>query len=161
MDAYFYGVHPDELEQVRSTSVDGLGHEVLSFVDDEGGWPLRCCLTDSAVGERLMIMSASPFPWTSPYREVGPVVVHAEECAGHDGRFPAEFEQRRQVVRGFGDDAGRRHVQVYDLHRIVEPGEGLQRAVLEVLADERVEFVQVHNVVSQCWSFGARRVVPT
>lgn len=153
----FAGLDDQTLDRLWNEGVDDAGHPVSPFTDDGGTWPLRCCLQDSEVGERLAIVSASPFPWDGPYRETGPVVVHAEPCGRSDGSFPEEFEQRRQVVRAFGNADGRVRTQVYDRHRVVEPGQGLCRIIAEALDDPRVEFVHVHNVVSQCYSFAAVR----
>lgn len=154
------GLDPEALTRLRATGVDHAGNEMQTFHDD-GAWPLRCCLRDSTVGELLAIVAFSPFPWDSPYRETGPVVIHAEACAGWDGSLPPAFEDRRQVLRAFGADGRRDRTQVYDRHRLVEPGEGLLRSIREVLADPRVEFVQARNVLSQCYSFTAARVGAT
>lgn len=151
------GLDPEALSRLRATGVDHAGSPVQPFRDDGGGWPLPCCLQDSAVGDLLAIVAFSPFPWDGPYRETGPVVIHAEPCAGWDGTLPGPFEDRRQVLRAFGADGGRDRTQVYDQHRLVEPGTGLLRAIGEVLADPRVEFVQARNVLSQCYSFTASR----
>lgn len=148
---------PRELTRVLAGGIDHAGHPVEPFTDHEGGWPLRCCLTDSQPGDQLAIIAFSPFAWTSPYRETGPVVVHASGCPGHDGRFPAQFEGRDQIVRAFGDDDGRVNTQVYDQHRLVSAGDGLARAIDEILADPRVREVHVHNVIAQCFSFSATR----
>lgn len=87
-------------------------------------------------------------------------MVHARGCAGASGRFPGSFEARRQVVRAFGEDGGRIRTQVYELHRLVEPGDGLQTIIERILDDPRVEFVLSHNVLPQCFSFAARRSGP-
>jgi hypothetical protein len=105
----------------------------------------------------LAIIAFSPFPWNSPYRETGPVVVHGDSCPGTTSAYPSQFDQRDQVVRVFGDDGGRHHTQVYELNRLVRAGDGLKAAVQEILCDDRVEFVHVHNVLSQCYSFTATR----
>lgn len=151
------GLDPEALAALLRAGVDHAGAPVESFEDSEGGWPLRCCLTDSRVGDRLAIVGFSPFPWQSAYRETGPVVVHVSGCPGPpDGSLPRQFEGRRQLLRAYGADGGREHTQVYDLHRIVEPG-GLDDALVELLADERVELVQARNVLPGCYSFTARR----
>jgi hypothetical protein len=146
------GLDPQRLADLLDAGVDHAGVPVEPFEDTEGGWPLRCCLTDSQVGDRLAIVAFSPFPWVSAYAETGPVVVHVEGCPGaHRGGVPPQFEARRQVLRAYGQ---RR--QVYELNRIVEPGD-LAAAITEVLADERVELVQARNVLPGCYSFTATR----
>ena len=99
------GISPDELAGIRERGIDQGGNPVEPFVDADGGWPLRCCLTDSTPGERIAIVAWSPFPWKSPYRELGPIVIHADDCpTPHDGSFPAQFEDHRQVLPSYGFD---------------------------------------------------------
>jgi hypothetical protein len=157
MDITYTGIDADALESILERGTDDVGHPVEPFTDDDGGWPLRCCLRDSTPGDRLAVIAFSPFPWVSPYRETGPVVVHTEGCPGYAAEYPSQFDQRDQVVRAFGDHSGGHHTQVYELNRSVGAGEGLQIAIRETLSDDRVEFVHVHNVLSQCYSFTARR----
>lgn len=84
-------------------------------------------------------------------------MVHVGDCPGHTGGFPEQFEQRDQVLRAFGDDAGRHNTQVYDLNRLARACEGLADAIHEILADPRVREVHSHNVISQCFNFSAAR----
>lgn len=153
----YHALDRQELARVLESCLDHAGNAVRPFIDDEGGWPLRCCLTDSAPGDQLAIIAYSPFGWSSPYRETGPVVVHTSGCPGHDGGFPEQFESRDQIVRAFGDADGRVNTQVYDRHRFVRAGDGLARAIDEILTDPRVREVHVHNVMAQCFSFAATR----
>src|SRR4051812_27086723 len=109
------GLDPAELDALLHAGVDHAGVPVEPFEDAEGGWPLRCCLTDSEPGDRLAIVAFSPFPWSSAYRETGPVVVHVAGCPGPpDGSLPPQFHGRRQVLRAYGADGGSEHTQVYD-----------------------------------------------
>jgi hypothetical protein len=147
------GLDPEVLAELLEAGVDHAGAPVEPFEDAHGGWPLRCCLTDSEVGDRIAIVAFSPFPWVSAYRETGPVVVHADGCAGpRDAAVPPQFATRRQLLRVYG----RNHTQVYDLNRIVEPGH-LDEEIAGLLADDRVELVQARNVLPGCYSFTARR----
>jgi hypothetical protein len=161
MDLTYTGIGAQQRAAILERGRDDAGHPVEPFTDDEGGWLLRCCLRDSIPGDRLVIIAFSPFPWVSAYRETGPIVIHAENCPGAAAGYPAQFDQRDQVVRAFGDDAGRHHTQVYDLNRLVRAGEGLHAVLAETLGDDRVEFVHVHNVLSQCYNFAATRSVTT
>ncbi|WP_255574515.1 DUF1203 domain-containing protein [Austwickia sp. TVS 96-490-7B] len=101
-------------------------------------------------------MAFSNFPWTSSYRTTGPVVVHAEPCVGASGDYPHQFERKAQIVRAYGDDAGRAHTLVYDLNIHVPAGKGLHDEITRILNDSRVEFVQASNVLAGCYSFTAR-----
>ena len=148
------GADLDQLAVMWTTGVDHGGNPVESFVDDEGGWPLRCCLRDSRAGESIAIVAWSPFPWRGAFAEIGPIVVHADQCDGPgDEAVPSQFLSRRQVVRPYGVD---RRI-AYD-HVVAVEGDGsLPDVLADVLARDGVEFVQVRNVAAGCWSFNARR----
>jgi Protein of unknown function (DUF1203) len=148
------GAEPVALAELRATGVDHAGNPVVPFVDREGGWPLRCCLTDSARGDELAIVAWSPFPWRGAYAEIGPIVVHAGDCGGTLGnQVPAQFLARAQVVRPYGTD----HRIAYDKALLVEADGSLPAKLGDVLADGEIEFVHVRNVLSGCYSFTARR----
>lgn len=156
MDITCIGLDPLALSDLLTRGTDHAGVRVTPVVDDAGAWPLRCCLTTSHVGDVIAIIGFSPFPWDSAYRETGPVVVHAHGCAGSDGTFPAAFEGRDQVVRA---SVGQRPVHCPRCTTSTgwsRQGR-LESLIRHMLSDERVEFVQVNNVVSQCHSFSAVR----
>lgn len=146
------GIDPDELAGLRRSGIDHGGNPVHPFTDDGGDWPLRCCLTDSAVGDKLAIVNWSPFPWNGAYRTAGPIVIHADECPTEPaGGLPPVFEERRQILRAYNQQ----RTLVYRLGRLVEPGDGLAAAIDAILSDTEVAFVQSYNVVAGCYSFTA------
>ncbi len=148
------GADAAQLSTLWSAGVDHNGAAVDPFVDGEGGWPLRCCLTDSRPGDDLAIVGWSPFPWEGPFAERGPIVVHASPCPGPAGSgVPPQFLERAQVVRPYGTD---RRI-AYDHVRLVEAGGGLPGAIAAALSEPAIDFVHVRNVLAGCWSFGARR----
>lgn len=160
------GADPEQLNLLRCNGMDHHGLSVMPFVDQDGDWALRCCLTDSRPGDRLAIVGWSPFPWNGAYRVTGPAVIHADRCprasegrspqgTSPDGTLPVAFEERRQILRAYDTD----HLQIYDLARLVEPGEGLADALTQCFADPRTDLVQSFNVLAGCWSFTARRRV--
>lgn len=141
---------PARLTALRENAVDHGGNPVEPFVDDAGGWPMRCCLRDSQVGERLAIVAWQPFTWQGVYAETGPVVVHADGCEGYDARVvPPQFEDRRQIVRPYTAD----HRIAYDLVRLVEVEDSLTDALAEVFEHDEVASVLVRNVFAGCMSF--------
>ena len=146
------GLELEALTTLWTTRVDHLGNAVEPFVDEEGGWPLRCCLIDSRPGDEIAIVAWSPFPWDGPFAEVGPIVVHADPCRGNQwAGVPPQFEQRRQLLRPYT----RQRRIAYDAVRIVEPDESLESALAELLAREEVELVHARNVLAGCYSFTA------
>ena len=72
------------LAQVRSSRLDASGNPVERAVA-RGGEPLRCCLRDAEPGEALLLFGYSPPAARGPYREVGAVFAHADQCTGFAG----------------------------------------------------------------------------
>ena len=145
-----------ELDGIRSTGRDPSGHRAEPFVDVEGGSQLRCCLRRSTPGEHLLLVGHAPLAVDRPWREVGPVFVHATVCGGYDAphRVPAWFDEQPRVVRAYDRTGAMR----YAANRVVEAGEGVARALEEVFADSEVAEAHVRNHVAQC--FIARAVRP-
>jgi len=149
--------NPSQLAALRSTGTDHGGNPVEIFVDRDGGWPLRCCLTDSQIGDRIAIVAWSPFPWSGPYAEVGPIVIHAADCGGRQTKsVPAQFLNRRQLLRPYGHDER----IAYDDIVIVEGDGSLPDALATLLSHDHIDFVLARNVQSGCWSFTAQRAKP-
>ena len=138
-----------ELAEVRSTGRDRAGHRVEPFVDDEGGSQLRCCLRLSRAGERLLLVGHAPLAADRPWREVGPVFIHASPCTGHDtpGSVPSWFDDAPRVLRAY--DAG--GAMIHAANRVVEARAGVAAALDAVFEDPRVSQVHVRNLVAQCF----------
>jgi hypothetical protein len=115
----------------------------------EGGEPLRCCLRDARLGERLVLFRYAPPQTAGPYREVGPVFAHAADCAGYDATdgYPADWRHRPQVLRAY-DERGRIHpaTRVHD-------GTDPERQIAEVLAAPGVVAVHSRNIAYGCFMF--------
>ncbi|WP_185746044.1 DUF1203 domain-containing protein [Oryzihumus leptocrescens] len=139
------------LERIRATGRDAFGNAATPQVR-EAGLPLRCCLRLSRDGERVRLVAHRPSELGGPYAEVGPVFVHAEACEGYrtPHTFPAEFRDRRAVLRAYGADG-----MMLD-GVLAEPGQS-EHLVGRLLADPRVDQVHVRNVVAGCWNFTVRR----
>jgi hypothetical protein len=107
------------LSRIRSTGRDEAGNELRARVDDEGGSPLRCCLRDTAPGERVLLIAYTPPGVTGPYAERGPIFVHAAPCPGYPDvdHYPAALGHRRQIVRGY-DRAGTMDIQVAHVRNV-------------------------------------------
>jgi hypothetical protein len=158
MNAIFTGTDPAELRQVLANGIDHGGNPIEPFTDGDGGWPLRCCLTDSQPGDRIAIIAWSPMPWNGAYAETGPIVVHADGCDTADPmsrlrRLPADFDARAMVLRPYGPD---RRI-AYHRVRHVAAGGSVTDHVEEVLAFDDVDFVHGRNVTGGCYSFTAMR----
>ena len=73
------------------------------IADEPHSFPCRHCLSDAIPGEGLVLASHSPFDQPGPYREVGPVFVHAEPCAryGDERVAPEQLRRRLLALRGY------------------------------------------------------------
>ena len=124
-----------------------------TFVDDEGGAPLRCCLRDSRPGERISLVAVTPDGPQGAYRETGPVFLHADGCSGPSdpGSYPEEFRRRTQVFRAYGHDGAIVGGEV------ARPGSGQEEVAARLLADADVAFLQTRNVVFGCYMLTIKR----
>jgi len=91
--------------RLLAAGVDDAGTPLEAHEDPDGGAPLRCCLRDSRPGERLVLAAVTPPGPRDAYREVGPVFLHAQPCAGPLDEVPPFWSTRRQVLRTY-DAAG-------------------------------------------------------
>ena len=140
---------------------DDAGNQPELVIDREGGSPLRCCLTTSEPGERIMLVSYAPLRrWAqaagaSPgaYEEVGPVFLHAEACGG-----PATTEGYPPAYRGWP-----RVLRAYDGNGrivggdVVAEGDEPEPVIEKLLADESVEFLHARALVHGCFTFWVAR----
>lgn len=153
----FSGIDPSELREVLATGHDCNGVAIEPFVDTDGGWPLRCCLTDSMPGDELAIIAWSPYAWNGPCRETGPIVVHTGTCEGtwQQPSLPAELDVRTMTLRPYAAD----HSILYDLVSVVPDGGSLTALTAELLQHEQVAEVYGRNIRGGCFAFVARRDV--
>ena len=142
----------DELDEIRSSGVDALGNPISISVDEEGGAPLRCCLTEAQPGERIALIAHRPFRSAGPFAEVGPVYVHAERCPGYQEphAYPAGFRHRTQVFRSYGYDG-----TIVDAEIVA--GDDAEDAIERLLARPEVAFLHGRNVLYGCYMFAIER----
>ena len=141
------------LDRIRALGVDDFGNSVeVTINQDAEGTPLRCCLRDATVGERVALIAWRPFDRPGPYAEVGPVFIHADRCEGYsDGNdFPKGFRGRRQIFRAYGPDGRCVH------NRIIETDDA-ESSIAELLARPGIEVVHSRNVLAGCYMFAIRR----
>lgn len=140
----------DELERIRARGSDDYGNALVITVNLEaGGPPLRCCLREAALGERVTLIAYRPSTVGSPYDEVGPVFVHADPCPGWSGNgYPDDYRHRSQLLRAY-DHTGRQVDNV-----IVEPG-AAEEGIRALLGRPDVAYLHSRNLLAGCWMFAA------
>jgi len=149
----FEPIPPAELQQIRAAGLDEAGSRLTVRVDTAGGSPLRCCLRESAPGERVLLIAYTPPGTRGAYAERGPVFIHAEPCSGYltPDRYPPALSHRQQVVRAYDRD-GRIADGV-----LVNDGKRAMAMIGELLGRNDVTLVHLRNVGYGCYNFTVRR----
>lgn len=142
-------IDPSELASLRAHGVDAHGNAVPVFESAEGGEQLRCCLTLSRSGERVATIAHAPLRVPGPYREVGPVFMHADECVGHPAvpEVPDWFADAPRVLRAYTPAGTMHHLA----HRVVGTGQSTADALADMFDDPAVAEVHVSNLIAQCF----------
>jgi hypothetical protein len=148
-----------DLARIRATGFDDFGHPLrMSVVDEEPGTPLRCCLREAHAGERVALISWRPLREApdSVYAEVGPVFVHAEDCAGYDEErsYPAGFRHRKQVLRSYSSTGDM-------LHAVLTEGAAAEDAIAGLFTNPEAVVVHSRNVTAGCYMFAVYRADET
>ncbi|WP_265447544.1 DUF1203 domain-containing protein [Flexivirga meconopsidis] len=144
--------------------IEALARDVLTELRDrapseahvpvtaDGGEPLRCCLRNAEPREQLLLTSYSPPLPDSPYREHGPIFLHADatDCTPLPAGFPPMSSARRQALRAYDERGWIRETE------LAEPGESAALTT-KLLAEPGVSFVEVRSPGHGCYMFRVRR----
>jgi Protein of unknown function (DUF1203) len=148
----FEAIPPATLNQIREAGVDEAGNRLTVQVAT-GGSPLRCCLRETAPGERVLLIAYTPPGTRGAYAERGPVFIHAEPCGGYltPDQYPPALSHRQQTVRAYNRDG-----QIAD-GVLVANGEHAMTVIRDLLARPGVPMVHLRNVGYGCYNFAVRR----
>jgi hypothetical protein len=138
---------------VRETKrAPGYGHP--AHVETATGYgPCRHCLRTFAVGEEQRIMfTYDPFYGMERIPLPGPVFIHAEACERYpaDGGYPADMLQHGAVLNAY------RKGQELVARTLVE-NSAHEGAVLELLARDDVDYIEVRDLEAGCFDFRIER----
>ena len=132
-------------------------HDARTIVVNEAdAYPCRRCLRDAEPGETVLLLSYDPFVdgADTPYRQPGPIFVHAEPCAYQpNADVPDQLARRLLSVRSFGDDHLMRG-------GVVVQGAELGPTAGRLLDDEAVSYLHVHNAGPGCFAARIDRLAP-
>jgi Protein of unknown function (DUF1203) len=136
------------LDAVRRSGVDAAGTPTITLIAT-GAEPLRCCRRDARAGEALILFGYEPpLPGAaSPYREVGAIFAHADQCtgAGASDSYPQDWQDRPQVLRAY-DERGWIHPAT-----TTHDGSDPVAAIAKVLTEPGVVEVHSRNVAYGCF----------
>jgi hypothetical protein len=149
----FEPVPPARLQEIRAAGADEAGNRLAVQADPAGGLPLRCCLRESAPGERMLLIAYTPPGTRGAYAERGPVFIHAEPCRGYltPHQYPPALSHRQQVVRAYDQD-GRIAAGV-----LASDGEHAMTVIRGLLARPDITLAHLRNVGYGCYNFAVRR----
>ena len=125
-------------------------------VDEPNAYPCRRCLRDAEPGEAVVLLSYDPFDAdaATPYRQPGPIFVHAEPCAYEPSdALPDQLTHRLLSVRAFDDG----HLM---LSGLVIDGEELRSTAESLLREDGVSYLHVHNAGPGCFAARIERSSP-
>ncbi|MGY1695394.1 MULTISPECIES: DUF1203 domain-containing protein [unclassified Geodermatophilus] len=148
-----HAIDPAELDGIRRSGRDTEGNVPVPW-PDAAGVPLRCCLRRARPDDEVWLVAHAPLRGRSPWREVGPVFVHARPCEGwaETSGLPPELRQGPRVLRGYREDGS----LDYSAIRVVPEGEDVEDSLQELLADPVVHEVHVRALAEQCFTYRVR-----
>jgi hypothetical protein len=144
---------PARLDAVREAGVDEFGNPFTPFDASGDGEPLRCCLRFAREGEQIALISWAPFTEVSPWREVGPVYVHAERCAGPERPgVPGGLSRGPLLLRTYRADGSMDYA-----HNTLIGADDVEPMLEDLLAHPEVATVHVRTVLPQCFLYAVTR----
>jgi hypothetical protein len=137
---------------MQERGTDAYGNALHPERQDAYGNPCRHCLRRARPGESLVLFSYSPFERQNPYKETGPVFVHAHRCERYarTNEFPEDFAGGPIVLRAYDREQRIARVAV-----VVDDG-APQRAE-ELLGDPSIAYVHARSYTHGCFLFGIER----
>jgi hypothetical protein len=132
-------------DEARRTRKDRFGHDVQVLMETG---PCRSCLRIAEEPEEFLLLSYQPLADRNPYAEIGPIFIHARECEPYSApdEFPADFAERRLVVRAYDRDG-----RIADAV-VAEPGEA-PAAAAQFLSDANIAEIHVRHTSYTCFDF--------
>jgi hypothetical protein len=148
-----HAIDPARLDAVRQAGEDVGGNPFTPYTATGDGEPLRCCLRFAVAGEPIALISWAPFEKRSPWREVGPVYVHAERCTGPaEPGVPHGLSRGPLVLRTYRADGS----MDYE-HNTLIGAEDVEPMLDDLLAEPEVATVHVRTVRPQCFLYAVTR----
>jgi len=134
---------------LQAGAADANGQVPERRLSDGAGVPCRHCLAQVASGESYLVLAYRPFPAPQPYAEIGPIFLHAAQCARYapETSVPTMFlAWQRLLIRGYGGDDR----IVYCTGQIVPTAE-LVQAASALLQRPDVAYVHARSASNNCY----------
>ena len=135
---------------IRHGGHDEFGNALVSVVA-KGKGPCRHCLHPFDVGnENRILFSYKPFHAHQAYVEVGPVFIHAHECApfADENKFPAaiksDLEAFPLTLRCYDTDERMLHAELVGKRNVDE-------VIHTLFEDPQIDFIYARNAEYGCY----------
>ena len=139
---------------VRETNrAPGYGHPAHTEVATGHG-PCRHCLRTFRVGqEQRILFTYNPFHGLERIPFPGPIFIHATECEPYpsDGGYPGDMLQHAAIMNAFHKG------QELVARKLVTEKGAHNAAVLELLANPNVDYIEVRDLEAGCFDFRIER----
>jgi len=150
MSLHYSGMPSELAAAYRAGAPDANGQAPERRVSTDGDEPCRHCLGTVGVGEAFLTLAYRPFDRLQPYAELGPVFIHADECAAHDPAqgFPArERKGSGRILRGYGADDR----IVYGTGTVVANAD-IETEATAILGRPDVAYVHMRSATNNCFT---------
>lgn len=145
----FVALPTDAVRALQAGAPDANGQVPERRLSDGAGVPCRHCLAQVASGEPYLVLAYRPFPAPQPYAEIGPIFLHAAQCARYapETSVPTMFlAWQRLLIRGYGGDDR----ILYGTGQIVPTAE-LVQAASALLQRPDVAYVHARSASNNCY----------
>lgn len=114
--------------------------------DAQPGFPCRVSLEDATVGEEVLALPYVHHDVMSPYYSAGPIFVrvNAREVELPVNYLPPLLNGRLISIRGYDQEG-------ILIEANALPGEELEAAIQEVLGNQGVAYIHIHNARTGCY----------
>ena len=151
----FVALDSDLVRTWLAGGLDANGQTPERQISDGDGNTCRHCLDDVAEGDPFLVLAHRPFPALQPYAEVGPIFVHAGDCARYDetAGVPSHYARRQAVLlRGYGHDDR----IVYGTGKVIPPGD-IEAEAAVLLARPELAYLHLRSATNNCYQFRIER----
>jgi len=127
---------------------------VKMTVDEFPGFPCRVSLEDAEIGEEVLLFTYPHHDADSPYNASGPIFVRkdAQTASFVINEIPKMLEHRLLSLRAYNQQA-----MMIDARTV--KGEILQEKIKDILQNESVSYIQIHNSGPGCFNCQVNRVL--
>lgn len=141
---HFFALSDEQLEAIDA---------VRMTVDQELSYPCRVSLQDAKPGEEVILFSFDHLDEKSPFKAKSPVFVRKDALTAQPkvNEIPLMLRHRLLSVRAFDEKA-----MIQDSKTV--KGSLLEDAMQELLSNEKVAYLQIHNAGHGCYNCHVDRV---